>query len=44
MKVIIILESETQSTQDIYDLATAIVEGAEIPEDVKVDIIPSNET
>ena len=42
-KVTIILESKTQTTQEVYDLATAMVEGTEIPEEVEVFVVPSDE-
>ena len=42
-KVTIIIESKTQTTQDVYDLAKAMIEGAEIPEEVEVYVVPSDE-
>ena len=42
-KVTIVLESKTQSLQEVYDLAKVMVEGAEIPEDVEVFVVPGDD-
>ena len=42
-QVTISIESDTQTTQELWDLATAMVEGTEMPDEVEVKIIPSNE-